>query len=164
MEGCRSVAREHTENSRLEGTSSRNKCNITFRPGLFPPFPFRPLPPPRLHGRKYLVVNETDKFQRRPIPLDGLATPFHGQGNANLAPLKVEPSRCSPRIKAGTSKLCSGSQGADSLFFFFLSFFLFLPSPCYTIFSVNFLFFVLIFHWSARIDQSRSSVFVRSVG
>lgn len=27
---------ENTENSRLEGTSSRNKCNITFRPGLFP--------------------------------------------------------------------------------------------------------------------------------
>lgn len=139
--------------------------NFSSRPvSSFPLSPPTHLPPPRLHGRKYLVVNETDKFQRRPIPLDGLATPFHGQGNANLAPLKVEPSRCSPRIKAGTSKLCSGSQGADSLFFFFLSFFLFLPSPCYTIFSVNFLFFVLIFHWSARIGQSRSSVFVRSVG
>lgn len=103
--------------------------NFSSRPvSSFPLSPPTHLPPPRLHGRKYLVVNETDKFQRRPIPLDGLATPFHGQGNANLAPLKVEPSRCSPRIKAGTSKLCSGSQGADSLFFFsFLSFFFFPP-------------------------------------
>ena len=50
------------------------------------------------------------------------------------------------------------------LFFLLLSFFFF-PPPRYTIFSVNFLPFVLIFHWSARIGQSRSSVvFVRSVG